>query len=146
MAHFAELDSNNIVVRVIVVSDSDSGGGTLATENVGISFCKNIFGSDTNWKQTSYNNNFRGNYAGIGQSYMTGVRTLGVASTDVFMKPKKYASWEVGINTAAWFPPDPPGPMPDLTSSEESAGKQYKWSETNYNSNPSTAWVLGDKE
>ena len=60
MAHFAKLDANNVVEQVIVVADSDSGGGTLATESVGISFCKSLYGDDTNWKQTSYNDNFRG--------------------------------------------------------------------------------------
>ena len=80
MAHFAKLDDNNIVETVIVVADSDAGGGNLDTESVGIEFCQNhwkeSFGFvNTNWKQTSYNNNFRGNYAGIGCTYMTGVRT-----------------------------------------------------------------------
>ena len=85
MAHFAKL-SNNLVEEVIVVSDSDSGGGTLDTEAVGISFCQNHIGDNSSvWKQTSYNRNFRGNYAGIGNTYMTNVATLGVGSTDIFI-------------------------------------------------------------
>ena len=89
MAHFVKLDGNNTVTQVIVVADSDSGGGTLTSESVGITFCRNHVGDNsTNWKQTSYNKKFRGNYAGIGYTYMTGVRTLGVASTDIFIEPK----------------------------------------------------------
>ena len=52
-----------------------------------------------------------------------------------------FPSWSVGINTADWYAPIP---EPALTSSEESAGKRYVWNESNYNSNPSTAWVLTD--
>jgi len=86
MAHFAQLDATGVVKQVIVVADSDTGGGTLDTESVGISFCQNHVGDNSSvWKQTSYNRNFRGNYAGIGMTYMSGVRTLGVASTDVFL-------------------------------------------------------------
>jgi len=147
MAHFAKLDANNIVDNVIVVNDSDTGGGNLDTESVGITFCqkhwKETFGVDsTNWKQTSYNTNFRGNYAGIGMTYMTGVRTLGVGSTDIFIGQQPYASWTIGIGTATWYPPNPPGHAPDVTDAEKAAGKYYVWNETNYNSNPSTAWVL----
>ena len=52
MAHFAWLDGNNVATQVIVVGDSDSGGGSLATEDVGIAFCRSLYGQDTNWKQT----------------------------------------------------------------------------------------------
>ena len=144
MAHFAKL-SNNLVETVIVVSDADSGGGTLDTEAVGISFCQNHIGDNSSvWKQTSYNRNFRGNFAGIGMTFMTDVETLGVAKTDVFISQQPYPSWTVGVNTAFWYPPTPPGAAPELTGSEIAAGKQYVWNESNYNSNPSTAWVLTD--
>ena len=142
MAHFAKLDSNNNVTRVLVVDDSNSGGGELATENVGIGFLQNMFGGDTNWKQTSYNRNLRGNYAGIGYTYMTGVRTLCVASTDIFIDPQPAPSWSVGIQTAKWYPPDNPGEAPALTVSEADAGKYYEWDESRYTADPSTAWVL----
>ena len=75
-------------------------------------------------------------------TYMTGVRTLGVASTDIFIGQQPYPSWSVGIQTAQWYAPTPPGDEPELTDSEKAAGKYYVWSESNYNSNPSTAWVL----
>tara|TARA_Y100001963_G_scaffold114774_1_gene159179 strand:- start:43 stop:477 length:435 start_codon:yes stop_codon:yes gene_type:complete len=143
MAHFVKLDDNNIVEQCIVVGNqhtSDASGNE--SEAIGIAFCQRLFGVETNWKQTSYNDNMRGNYAGIGMTYMTGVRTLGVASTDIFIGQQPYPSWSVGIQTAQWYAPTPPGDQPELTDSEKAAGKFYVWSESNYNSNPSTAWVL----
>lgn len=64
MAHFAELDRNNFVVRVIVVDDD-----VASSEADGISFCKELFGSETRWKQTSYRGRIRKSYAGIGYRY-----------------------------------------------------------------------------
>ena len=143
MAHFAKLDSNNIVETVIVVSDSDSGGGTLATESVGITFCKNHVNDDSSiWKQTSYNKSFRGNYAGIGMTYMSNVATMGVGSTDIFVHQQPYPSWSIGVGTARWYPPDNPGHPPALSSSEIAASKSYRWNEGNYQADPSTAWEL----
>lgn len=70
MAHFAELDSNNIVKRVIVVdNDKLFDENNLEVEEIGINYCKSIFGNDTLWKQTSYNGNFRAIYAYPGCSY-----------------------------------------------------------------------------
>ena len=143
MAHFAKLDSNNLVIQVIVVNNSDitdSNGDEV--ESIGVAFCQKLLGADTNWKQTSYNNNFRGNYAGIGYTYMENVATLGVGSTDIFIRQQPYPSWSVGVNTAQWYPPSPPGHAPALTNAEYTANKYYDWNESNYNSNPSTAWVL----
>ena len=143
MAHFAKLDANGIVEQVIVVSNNDIQDNTgTEVESIGVAFCQKIVGASTNWKQTSYNNTFRGNYAGIGYTYMTNVATLGVGSTDVFINTKPYASWTVGINTAQWYPPDNPGEAPALTVAERAAGKYYVWNESNYQSDPSTAWVL----
>jgi hypothetical protein len=70
MAHFAELDNNNRVIRVIALDNdklSDGLGGE--DELVGINYCKSLFGQETNWIQTSYNNSFRGNFAGEGYIY-----------------------------------------------------------------------------
>ena len=146
MAHFAKLDSNNLVTQVIVVSDSDTSTDSgVEAESIGISFCQKLTGMDTIWKKTSYNangNGFRGNYAGIGATYMTDVETLGVAKTDIFISQQPYPSWVIGIQTAQWYPPTPPGDAPALTPAEEAANKYYVWNESNYNSNPSTAWVL----
>ena len=143
MAHFAKLDSNNIVTQVIVIADSDcSTSDGTETEAIGAAFCQKITGAGTNWKQTSYNANMRGNYAGIGMTYMSNIATLGVGSTDIFIEQKPHASWTVGVGTARWYPPTPPGLPPALTAAEESAGKYYVWNESNYQSNPATAWVL----
>ena len=143
MAHFAKLDANGIVEQVIVVSNDDvkDNSGT-ETESIGVSFCQKLFGADTNWKQTSYNANIRGNYAGIGYTYMTNVATLGVASTDVFIEQQPYASWSIGITTSRWFAPANPGEAPELTTAERTAGKYYVWNGSNYQSDPATAWVL----
>ena len=143
MAHFAKLDSNNLVTQVIVVGNddiTDSNGNEI--ESIGVAFCQKLLGADTNWKQTSYNNNMRGNYAGIGATYMSNVATLGVGSTDIFIIQQPYPSWSIGVGTAAWYPPANPGDAPALTADEEAAKKVYVWNESNYNSNPATAWVL----
>ena len=146
MAHFAKLDANNIVTQVIVVGNNDTIDYSTGVESeaVGIGFCQKLLGTGTTWKQSSYNGNFRGNYAGVGMTYMSNVRTLGVASTDVFIEQQPHPSWTVGINTATWYAPSPPGDVPTLTDSEKDAGKYYVWNESNYQSNPSTAWVLTD--
>ena len=143
MAHFARLGDNNIVEQVIVVHNDDTKDvNGVETESIGIAFCQSILGAGTTWKQTSYNSNFRGNYAGVGMTYMEGVRTLGVASTDIFIETQPYPSWSLGITTSRWYPPDNPGDQPDVSDSDKSAGKYYEWNESNYNSNPATAWVL----
>ncbi len=143
MAHFAKLNANNIVEQVIVVGDSDTADSSGAeTEAIGVAFCQKLVGAGTNWKQTSYNNNMRGNYAGIGMTYMTNVATLGVGSTDIFIEQQPYPSWTVGVGTAQWYPPANPGPAPALTTAEANAGKIYVWNESNYQSDPATAWVL----
>lgn len=69
MAHFAELDETNTVIRVVVISNDDcldDNGNEL--EAVGVLFCKKLFGGGK-WLQTSYNGNLRGRYAGIGYTY-----------------------------------------------------------------------------
>ena len=70
MAHFAELDENNTVLRVIVIGNDmmlDEQGQD--SEAVGVAFCQSLFGPDTIWTRTSYNGNIRKNYAGIGHTY-----------------------------------------------------------------------------
>jgi hypothetical protein len=95
MAHFAQLE-NNIVKQVIVVSNQemlDENG--QESEQKGIDFCSNLLGGT--WKQTSYNGNFRKNYAGIGYTYDK-VR-------DAFIAPKPYNSWLLDENTCKWKAP-----------------------------------------
>ena len=143
MAHFAKLDANNVVEQVIVVSNDDIQDSTgTEVESIGVAFCQKLLGAGTNWKQTSYNDNFRGNYAGIGMTYAENIATLGVASTDIFIGVTTHPSWSVGVNTAQWYPPANPGDAPALTNAQQTAGKYYVWNETDYNANPSTAWNL----
>ena len=143
MAHFAKLDANNVVEQVIVVSNDDTADSSgVETESIGVAFCQKLLGADTNWKQTSYNSNFRGNYAGIGYTYMSNVATLGVGSTDIFINQQPHDSWAVGVGTAQWYPPSNPGDAPALTADEQAARKYYVWNETNYKADPATAWVL----
>jgi len=68
MAHFAELDSNKVVLRVIVVDNKDTSDAYgVEKEYIGAAFCERVLGGT--WKQTSYNGNFRGKYAGIGDTF-----------------------------------------------------------------------------
>ena len=140
MAHFAKLDANNVVEQVIVVSNDDiKDSNGEQTESIGIAVCHKLFGNDTNWKQTSYNKNFRGNYAGIGMTYMTNVQTLGVASPDIFIGQQPHASWGIGKTTAEWISGLP---KPTLTS-DEAAGKLYAWNEPAHQADSSTPKTVG---
>tara|TARA_Y100000748_G_C15479288_1_gene482121 strand:+ start:1425 stop:1865 length:441 start_codon:yes stop_codon:yes gene_type:complete len=145
MANFAQLDDKNIVIQVIVVDNNDvTDNNGDESESVGASFCqKHVNDFSTVWKQTSYNNNLRGNYAGIGMTYMSGVRTLGVASTDIFIGQQPFPSWSIGVGTAQWYAPID---RPVLTADEEAVNKFYTWNEDAYNADtnsPKTVgWVL----
>ena len=144
MAHFAKLDENNIVTQVIVVSNDDCTDPHTGEEDevLGIAFCKKLLGG--NWKQTSYNNNMRGNYAGIGYKFHSGVATLGVGSTDVFLPAQPYASWTIDTTNPAWK--SPLGNAPGLTTSQSAAGSYYTWDESAYQADNSTGWVLTTPE
>jgi hypothetical protein len=90
MAHYAELDENNVVLRVVVI-DND----VEPTEEAGISWCEGFFGSGT-WKKTSYNSNIRKNYAGVGFTYDS-VR-------DAFVPPMPTeGSWTLDEDTCRWI-------------------------------------------
>ena len=144
MAHFVQLDANNVAIPLIVVSDHDiTDANGVEVESIGIALCHKLFGVDTNWKQTSYNGNMRGNYAGIGMTYMENVATLGVASTDIFISQQPYASWTVGVNTAAWYSPIP---EPALTDEQIAAMSYYKWNETAYQADNTVGWELKTPE
>ena len=93
MAHFAELNSSNEVLRVIVISnnDVDSHGGDLSSEaEIFVASIVPHSEDGTAWKQTSYNNNFRKQYAGIGDTFDE--------SKDKFIKPQPYPSWSLDSN------------------------------------------------
>lgn len=69
MAHFAKIE-NNTVTQVIVVNNETLENKEFPdSESIGVAFCQSLFGSDTNWLQTSYNGSFRGRYAGAGMTY-----------------------------------------------------------------------------
>ena len=70
MAHFAELDKDNVVTRIIVIANKDIlDKNNVEQEQVGIAFCQSLFGQNTNWIQTSYNGSTRGKYAIVGDTY-----------------------------------------------------------------------------
>lgn len=110
MAHYAEIDANNVVLRVIVVDNKDEStpDGTTV-ESIGVAFCQRLFGGD--WVKTSYNGNIRKRYAGIGYTYNS--------SLDAFVPPQPFPSWTLDNATADWVAPVP---MP-------TDGKQYAWNE-----------------
>jgi len=144
MAHFAQLDGNNLVTQVIVVGNDDtSDSNGVEVESIGVAFCQKLLGASTNWKQTSYNGNIRGNYAGIGYTYMSNVATLGVGSTDIFINQKPYASWTIDTAAASWKAPIT---QPTLTDEESAAGKYYEWNESAYQGDNSKGWDLKTPE
>jgi len=116
MAHFAEIDENNIVLRTIVVSNDVILDNGVEQETKGIEFCQSLYGGT--WVQTSYNGNFRKNYAGTEFTYDSG--------RDAFIPPKPFDSWLLDEDTCRWYAPVPP---PD-------DGQEYIWNES------STSWIL----
>ncbi len=117
MAHFAQLDENNVVTQVIVVDNSDilDDDGN-ESEAVGIQFCADLLGGT--WKQTSYNRKIRKNYAGVGYTYDS--------TRDAYIPPKPWDSWTLNNDTCLW---EAPQAYPD-------DGKFYIWVEE------TTSWVL----
>jgi hypothetical protein len=117
MAHFALIE-NNIVQNVIVVANADlTDSEGNEQEHLGVEFIHSTLGPDDTWMQTSYNNNIRKNFAGIGYSYDS--------TRDAFIAPKPYASWVLNESTCQW---DAPTPYPDDDN-------VYEWDES------TTAWV-----
>ena len=112
MAHFAQLDDNNVVTQVIVVANEELIFEGVENETQGVIFCRSLFGNDTKWVQTSYNGNIRKRYAGIGYTYD--------ADKDAFIAPQPYGSWvlDADLNWQA------PVAMPE-------DGKAYAWFEPN---------------
>lgn len=112
MAHFAQLDENNVVTQVIVVHNNELMDNGVESEAKGITFCQSLFGQGTCWKQTSYNGNIRKNYAGIGYSYLP-------APIDGFAPPRPYPSWNLDPDVCQWVAPVP---MP-------TDDQRYSWNE-----------------
>lgn len=109
MAHFAQLDDNNMVINVIVVNNDEILDNNIESEIKGIQFCENLLGGK--WIQTSYNGSFRKNYAGIGFKYD--------AERDAFIPPKPFNSWLLNEETCNW---QAPKQKPD-------DGENYIWDE-----------------
>ena len=111
MAHFAKLGTGDIVERVEVVSND-----IATTEQAGIDFLKDFYNDHTaTWIQTSYNHNFRKNFAGIGYYYDK--------DRDAFIAPKIYESWTLDEDTCLWVPPV------EYPSNAITDEKTYKWNE-----------------
>jgi len=114
MAHFAKIDSNNIVTNVIRVADGDllDADGN-ESEQVGKDFLYSLFGEE-GWVQTSYNSTIRKNYAGVGFKYDS--------SKDAFIPPKPaYDSWTLNETTCQWEAP----------VAHPMDGNLYNWDEEN---------------
>lgn len=109
MAHFAQLDDNNVVTQVIVVANEELLDNGVESEAKGVAFCQSLFGG--NWKQTSYNGNFRKNFAGIDYTYDS--------TRDAFIAPQPFPSWSLNEDTCLW---EAPVAMP-------TDGKFYRWNE-----------------
>jgi hypothetical protein len=128
MAHFAQLDENNIVTQVIAVNNDAILNNGIESEQKGIDFCRSIFGQDTKWVQTSINTlggihnlgkqPLRKNGAGIGDTYDQ--------TRDAFIKQKTFNSWILNENTCLWEPP----------ISEPTDGPSYLWDEE------TVSWIL----
>lgn len=121
MAHFAEIDESNVVLRVIVVNNNelqDENG--QESEAKGIAFCRSIFGQNTNWLQTSYSGSLRKNFAGVGSIYRLDL--------DAFIGMQPYPSWVLDEN-AQW---QAPVPKPTETNyTPEGEPMDWYWSEPN---------------
>jgi|TARA_R100000426_G_C4785674_1_gene96499 hypothetical protein len=123
MAHFCKLNSDNIVQDVVVVSND-----IATTEQAGVDFLNNLYGTNDVWKQTSYNTYanvhtlggtpFRKNYGSIGFTYNETI--------DGFVAPKTYDSWVLNETKGVW---EPPVAYPN-------DGNEYDWNENTQN------WVL----
>ena len=104
MSHWAEIDDNNIVTRVLVGNNSEPDEGEAFMNSLG-----------GTWVKTSYNGTIRKNYAGVGYSYDS--------SRDAFIAPKPFDSWELDEDTCRWEAP----------VAYPTDGKMYVWNEDNTN-------------
>lgn len=133
MAHFAEIDSNNIVLRVVVIDNNDvnaNGGDESLTAAKAVE--KIVpFSSGVKWVQTSYNNNFRCRMAGIDYVYNE--------EFNVFIHPKPFPSWILNNTTWIWEAPiskpttyinNPEGQNPPIED-------LYDWDEL------TQSWIIG---
>jgi hypothetical protein len=110
VAHFAELNQNNEVLRVVVVDNRDTSDASgVEREHIGCAHLEKILGGV--WRQTSYNATMRKNYAGVGYTYDS--------QRDAFIPPKPFASWILNETTCQWQAP--------VTMPQD--GRMYTWNE-----------------
>ena len=117
MAHFVKLE-NNIVVQGVVVHNNELLVNGVESEQAGIDFLNNLYGTNDTWIQTSYNRTFRKNFAGLGDTYDP--------TKDAFIPRKPFDSWSLNETTCNWNAPTP-YPID---------GKMYAWDES------SLTWVI----
>ena len=126
MAHFTKLEKGNKVLKVEVISND-----IATTEQAGVDFLNNLYGTNDVWKQTSYNTRggvhltggtpFRKNFGGIGYKYDQ--------TRDAFIAPRpSYPSWVLNETTCQW---EAPIPMPQLTQEQIDNDSGYEWNEEN---------------
>ena len=119
MAYFAKLGTGNIVEQVISINNSvitDANG--VEQEQLGNDFINKLYNTRDVWKQTSYNNNIRKNYAGIGYTYDQ--------TRDAFIPPKPFNSWILNEDTCTW---EAPVAIPELTQEQIDNRNYYAWNE-----------------
>jgi hypothetical protein len=110
MAHFAELDDNNNVLRVVVIKNEDTADAKgVEKEHIGAAFCERLFGG--RWVKTSYNSSIRARFAGVGMIYNE--------QYDCFMDVQPFPSWTIDATTKDWVAP----------TAEPNDGKKYDWNE-----------------
>lgn len=114
MAHFAELDNNNIVTSVVVVNNDVLLVNGEESEQAGIDFLESLYGH-RKWKQTSYNGNIRKNYASIGYKYDS--------DFDAFIELQPFPSWKLNYETFKWEAP----------IQQPEPGDTYRWIWSEYN-------------
>ena len=118
MAHFAKLDENNVVLEVQTVHNNELLHDGVESESKGVQFLIDWSGGWANWKQTSYNERIRKNYAGIGYTYD--------ATRDAFIPPKPFPSWVLNEETCLW----------DAPVAMLGDGRRYVWDEE------TVSWLL----
>jgi hypothetical protein len=114
MAYFAKLGTGNIIEQIISINNSvitDNNG--IEQEQLGVDFINKLYNTRDVWKQTSYNNNIRKNFAGIGYQYDQ--------TRDAFIPPKPFNSWVLNEDTCRW---ESPIPYPQDNN-------KYNWNEQN---------------
>ena len=127
MAHFAKIGLNNKVIEVLSVHNNELLDANGVEQEVnGIDFLTKLTGWAI-WKQTSYNNNFRKNHAGIGYTYDE--------DRDAFISPKPYNSWILNETTCQW---EAPVIKPELTQEQIDNKSYYSWNEE------TTTWDLNE--